>query len=300
MKSNITFSGGVHPDGSKNITKDLSVKNLEAGDVIVLPLSQHIGNPAKAIVKTGDSVQRGQLIAQQEGFISSNIHSSVSGKIVGVKKYEHPVLGKTNAIVIENDHKKDTVEPFQTKPLEKLSSEDIVEIIKKAGIVGLGGAAFPSYVKAGIKEGTTIDSLLINGVECEPFLTCDYRIMIENTKELVQGIQILNKAIKADKVYIAVEDNKPVAIQKLKGLLYDKGITNIEVKALQTKYPQGGEKQIIKAVLDREVPPVKLPLEVGCVVQNVGTCVAIYCCYKRVTFNRKNYHHYRKMCKKAW
>ena len=275
MSKGLTFCGGVHPACNKEYTKDKIIREIQAPDQVIIPVLQHIGNPAKPVVKIGDEVLMGQLIAQADGFISSNIYSSVSGKVSAIKKLEHPVVGKFSAIVIDNDKQEKAAEPINTKSIDELSPEEVVELIKKAGIVGMGGASFPTFVKAMVKD-KNIDTLLINAVECEPYLTCDYRIMIEKTDQTIKGILALNKAIGAKDIYIGIENNKPLAIDRISDYIKEKGITNIKVVSLATKYPQGGEKQLIKAVLNKEVPPTKLPLDVGCVVQNVGTAYAIY------------------------
>ena len=276
----MTFKGGVHPPEHKEITVDKKIKKVEAPDIIVLPLTQHIGAPNEPLVKVGDQVKVGQKIAEARAFVSAPVHSSVSGKVKSIEKYFHPVIGKSQAIIIENDKKYETIEFKKIDNVDTLKKEEIVSIIKDSGLVGLGGATFPTHVKLSVPEGKTIDTLVINGAECEPYLTCDHRIMIEKTEEVLKGINIASRALGVKNVFLAIEENKLSAVftvEKVLQKLNKKfGNTPIKVIVLETKYPQGGEKQLIKAILKREVPPGKLPLDVGVVVQNVGTCFAIY------------------------
>ena len=269
-----TFRGGVHPESFKALTKDKSIASLALPKNVAIPLLQNTGRPADPIVKSGDTVLKGQLIGESISFISSKVHASLSGKVTAVGEVINPIYGKSNCVFIESDGR-DLPHPSLrgiTSP-ESLSREKIVEIIKNAGIVGLGGAAFPTHVKLlGIKEDKNY-SLIINGAECEPFLTCDQRLMVENSEEILKGIRLLAKASNAKDVHIAIENNKPKAIRAMKKAAVGSGY---RIVTLKTKYPQGGEKQLIKAILGREVPPEKLPLDVDCIVQNVGTAFAAY------------------------
>jgi electron transport complex protein RnfC len=272
-----TFAlGGVHPEENK-ISSNAAIEVLPVPKQVVVPLGQNLGAPSKPIVKKGDKVKTGQLIAEAGGFISANIHSPVSGIVLKIDTaidstgYKRPCV----FINVEGDEWEEQID--RSDKLEtniKLSPAEIVEKVKASGIVGLGGATFPTSVKLMPPPGKTADYLVINGVECEPYLTSDHRVMLEKGQEIMVGIQILMKALQVSKAVIGIENNKKDAINHLTELA--KSYTGIEVVPLKVQYPQGGEKQLIKAVLDREVPSGKLPIEVGCVVQNVGTALAVY------------------------
>ena len=243
----------------------------------IIPLAQHIGAPANAVVQKGDKVKVGQLIGEANGFVSANIHSSVSGTVskvdlaVDVAGFKKPAV----FIDVEGDEWLETIDRTDTLVEEiKDDAKTIVGKIKDAGIVGMGGATFPAHVKLAIPEGKKADFLIINGVECEPYLTADHRLMLEKSAELIVGVKILMKAIGVEKAYIGIEANKPDAISKLTELCQKE--QGIEVVPLKLKYPQGGEKQLINAVSGREVPSGKLPIDAGAVVQNVGTAFAVY------------------------
>lgn len=242
---------------------------------MVYPLSQHIGAPAKAIVKVGDEVLVGQKIAEAGGFISAVVVSSVSGK---VKKIEPRVTAggaKSISIVIENDGQYTAVEGLgEDRDVTKLSKQEIRDIVREAGIVGLGGAGFPTNVKLTPKDESKIDYIIVNGAECEPYLTCDYRMMIEEPERLIGGIKVMLQLFENAKAVIGVENNKPKAIEKLRALVKDE--PKISVEALRTKYPQGGERSLIYAVTGREINSSMLPADAGCVVDNVNTVMAIY------------------------
>lgn len=277
MQKLFTFhKGGIHPDEMK----------LAAGSpVMVLPpprqafiiLSQSMGAPSAPVVQKGDVVKVGQILARGEAFISSNIHSSVSGKISKIDEVYDVSGYRKLAIVIdvENDEWLPEIDRTETIIREcAYSSEEIIQIIKDKGIVGLGGATFPTHIKYMIPSGKKAEFLIINGVECEPALTADHRLMLEKGYEILIGTEILMKALKVNKAYIGVENNKPDAIENLRKLVKD--FKGIEICALKVKYPQGAEKQLIKAITGREVPSGKLPIDVGCVVNNVGTAFAVY------------------------
>ena len=242
---------------------------------MVYPLSQHIGAPAKAIVKVGDEVLVGQKIAEAGGFISAVVVSSVSGK---VKKIEPRVTAggaKSISIVIENDGQYTAVEGLgENRDATKLSKQEIRDIVREAGIVGLGGAGFPTNVKLTPKDESKIDYIIVNGAECEPYLTCDYRMMIEEPERLIGGLKVMLQLFENAKAVIGVENNKPKAIEKLRALVKDE--PKISVEALRTKYPQGGERSLIYAVTGREINSSMLPADAGCVVDNVNTVMAIY------------------------
>lgn len=268
--------GGVHPPENK-FSADKTIEALPLPEQVVIPISQHIGAPAAAVVAKGDKVVVGQVIAKAAGFVSANIHSSVSGTVASLD----PVLDSTGykkpAITITVEGDEWLAEIDRSPDLKKdisLSAEEIVAKVNEAGIVGLGGATFPSHVKLSVPKGKKADVLIINGVECEPYLTSDHRLMLEKADELMVGISILKKALGVERALIGVENNKRDAIAHLKQV--SAGYAGTEVHALKVKYPQGGEKQLIKALINREVPSGSLPIEVGTVVHNVGTAFAVY------------------------
>ena len=268
--------GGVHPEANK-LSAAKAIVDAQLPKVAIIPLAQHIGAPANAVVQKGDKVKVGQLIGEANGFVSANIHSSVSGTVskvdlaVDVAGFKKPAV----FIDVEGDEWLETIDRTDTLIEEiKDDAKTIVGKIKDAGIVGMGGATFPAHVKLAIPEGKKADFLIINGVECEPYLTADHRLMLEKSRELIVGVKILMKAIGVEKAYIGIEANKPDAISKLTDLCAKE--QGIEVVPLKLKYPQGGEKQLINAVSGREVPSGKLPIDAGAVVQNVGTAFAVY------------------------
>ncbi len=272
-----TFSiGGVHPPENKISTK-AAITELPLPKTVVIPLGQHLGAPSKPLVSKGDEIKVGQLIAESSGFISANIHSSVSGKVVKIDKALDASGYKRDAIFVnvEGDEWVDTIDKSKDLNKEiKLDSKQLIDKIAESGIVGLGGATFPSHVKTMIPNGRTAEYLIINGVECEPYLTADHILMLEKTEELIVGIQIIMKALNVSKAIIGIENNKPDAISKLTDAT--NSIESIKVQALKVQYPQGGEKQLINATTGREVPSGKLPIDIGAVVFNVGTVYAIY------------------------
>lgn len=271
--SSKTFKGGVHPAEYKELSENCEFEIMPNPKQVVLPLSQHIGKPSNPLVKKGDDVKAGQIIAEANGFISVPIYSSVSGKVKKISTKITPSGFPKDSIVIEAADSNE-IELQPPLNIDTVSSQEIQERVKWAGIVGQGGAAFPTYVKITPQPNQKIDAVILNGCECEPYLTRDFRFMIERTEEVIEGLKLIMKSLGVGKGYIGIEDNKPEAINKLKKAVanYD----NIEVEALETKYPQGAEKMLIKAILDREVPPGKLPLDVGAVIQNIGTALAVY------------------------
>ena len=266
------YYGGLHPSENKELAEHLPLVRFPEPETVCIPLSQHFGAPAEPVVAVGDEVKVGTLIGKAGGFISSNVHSSVSGTVLAVEPRQHSNVGEVLSVVIKND-KQGTVDPAVTpnKPLAKLTKEEIVEIVKDAGITGMGGAGFPAYVK--LMPQKPVDTVLINGCECEPYLTADHRVMLEYADDVIFGLQAMMKAVDAETGYLVVEDNKPDAIE----LLTEKveSIDNIEVKVVRTKYPQGAEKMLIKNVMGRKVPSGGLPADVGCVVGNASTAKAI-------------------------
>ncbi|MCI6277173.1 MAG: electron transport complex subunit RsxC [Clostridium sp.] len=270
----LTFKKGVHPPHGKHLTEKKPIEEyLPKGD-LVFPLSQHIGAPCTALVKKGDRVLVGQKIGEAGGFVSAPIYSSVSGTVKNVEPRMTSMGTKAMSIIVENDNLYEAVEKAEERDYEKLSNDEIVSIIKEAGIVGMGGATFPTHVKLTPPKDKTIDSIIVNAAECEPYLTCDHRLMLEDGQKIVEGLKIILKLFPEAKGYIGIENNKPDAIEAMTKLTANE--SRIEVKALKTKYPQGAEKQLIYAVTKREVPSGKLPADVSCIVQNVGTVYQIY------------------------
>jgi len=272
-----TFAkGGVHPAECK-FSEDSAIVSLPLPKSVSIPISQHIGAPSKAIVAKGDKVKVGDKIAESSGFVSANIHSSVSGTVNKIDDVLDSTGYKRPCIIIdvEGDEWNETID--RSTDLKKeisLTDKEIIAKINASGIVGLGGATFPSHVKLSIPDGKKINVVIINGVECEPYLTSDHRLMIEKADEMLVGVQILMKALSVNRALIGIENNKPDAIAHLSALV--KNYPGIEVHPLKVKYPQGGEKQLIKALINREVPSGGLPLDVGAVVHNVGTAFAVY------------------------
>ena len=267
--------GGVHPSPNK-LSSGAAIEEFALPEVVTVPLSQHIGAPAKAVVAKGDKVLTGQLIAEAGGFVSSNIHSPVSGTVTAVDLAVNGQGLRQPAITIkvEGDEWEPSIDRSKTLVREcTLSPAESIEKVKAAGIVGMGGATFPTHVKLSVPPGKSAEFLIINGVECEPYLTSDHRVMLERGEELLAGVQILARALGVKKSYIGIENNKPDAIAHLTKLAAGSGV---EVVPLKVQYPQGGEKQLIAAVTGREVPSGGLPIDVGAVVQNASTAVAVY------------------------
>ncbi|MBF8435952.1 electron transport complex subunit RsxC [Halanaerobiaceae bacterium Z-7014] len=271
----LTFKQGIHPSYNKKKTKNKEIVDAERPDTIFIPLQQHIGAPLKPLVERGDQVDRGQKIADTDSFVAAPVHSSVSGVVKGIEKVNDSGGGRVEAIKIEvsEEDTNNFMEPLTAKP-ENINPDDIRERVREAGIAGMGGAMFPTHVKLAVPDGKKVEYVVLNGAECEPYLTIDHRMMIEKAKEIVEGLKLLMRATGAPKGLIGIEDNKPDAIRTLKSLVADE--TNIEVKETETKYPQGGEKMLIKALLNREVPVGGLPLDVGVVVNNTSTAAAVY------------------------
>jgi electron transport complex protein RnfC len=269
-----TFKGGIHPPDKKELAANSLIIDAKAPKIIVIPLSQHIGAPCNAVVSIGQEVKKGQVVGEPAGFVSSPVHASVSGKVVAIGEFPNAMGRMIASVVIENDGKEEWTALKDNPDYKSLSPEELKEKVKAAGIVGMGGAAFPTVVKLSPPKEKTIDAVLINGAECEPYLTADYRLMLEKPKEVIEGLKILMKILGVQKGYIGIEDNKPEAIVAM--TKEASGEAGIAVITCHVKYPQGAEKMLIKAVLGREVPPRALPMDVGVVVQNVGTALAIY------------------------
>lgn len=270
----LTFNGGIHPYDGKDLTREFSIVDILPKAELVYPLSQHIGAPATPIVNKGDRVLRGQKIAEATGFVSAPIHSSVSGTVKAIEPRRVVTGDMVMSIVIENDEQYEEVIYESCDNLEDLSNEQIIAKVKEAGVVGMGGAGFPTFIKLSPKNPKKIDYVIANCAECEPYLTSDYRRMIEEPEKLVEGMKIMLRLFENAQGILAVEDNKPDCIEILKNLTKDE--TRITVKELKTKYPQGSERQLIYASCGRRLNSEKLPSDVGCIVDNVDTIVAIY------------------------
>ena len=269
----LTFKGGIHPPYRKEYTEKKALERAKSPKVVYIPLKQHIGASATPIVKVGDEVKLGQKIGEKQGFVSSNVHSSVSGKVIGIEEHELPG-GRGLCIVVENDFKEELHESVKPKGnLENLSKEDIISIITEAGIVGMGGGTFPTHIKTSPPSDKQIDAVILNGAECEPYLTADHRLMLENPEDVVFGLKILMKALNVSKGYIGIEVNKLDALECIKKEAQK--YSDIQVIPLKVKYPQGAEKQLIYACTGKEVPSGGLPMDVGVVVNNVATAAQI-------------------------
>lgn len=270
----LTFKHGVHPDEKKELAKDKPIKQIKAGKILSYPISQHLGKPAKPNVNVGDSVRVGQIIADADGPISANVLSTVSGTVKSIEERLTVVGAKVQSIIIENDEKYETIEGFgKERDIDSLTTEEVIKIIKDAGIVGLGGASFPTHVKLSPKDPTKIDYVLVNGAECEPYLTSDYRLMLEETDMIVIGLRCMLKAFPNAKGMICIEDNKLDAYEKVKKAA--EGVENIEVALMKTKYPQGGERELIYAATGRKINVKMLPADAGVVVDNLDTVVCV-------------------------
>ncbi|MGE4267559.1 MAG: electron transport complex subunit RsxC [Deferribacterales bacterium] len=272
------FKGGVHPDYNKSLTSGKPTETLpvKAGDKYYLPLSQHIGAPAKPVVVKNQQVKTGELVAEAGGFISAAIHSPVNGKVTSISHVIHPMAGRMEGVIIEADETNDEYEPISDEGTFQ-------QIVQRAGITGMGGATFPTHVK--LSPPKEVDTLLINGAECEPYLTCDHRMMLEQTLKVIKGAVLIKEKLNIRNLIIGIEKNKPDAVQLFKRYEKEYGF---ELIPLYVKYPQGGEKQLIKACVNRVVPEGKLPVEVGVIVHNVGTAAAVYAAYydKKPLFER--------------
>ena len=273
--SEATFRGGVHPYEGKELSKDLPIKTVMPKGDMVFPMSQHIGAPATPVVQKGDKVLVGQKIGEASGFISANICSSVSGTVKAVEPRMLLNGAKATCVIVENDGEYTGIEGLgEDRDYTKLSNDEIRNIVKEAGIVGMGGAGFPTNVKLTPKEPDKIDYILVNGAECEPYLTSDYRQMLECPEEIIGGLKVILKLFDKAKGVIGIEDNKPDAIEKMKQAA--QGESRIEVMPLKTKYPQGGERTLISAITGRKIYSAKLPADAGCIVDNISTVIAIY------------------------
>jgi electron transport complex protein RnfC len=267
------FKGGIHPKTEKASSRKV-IEDAILPSKVIIPIHQHIGTPARPIVEVGDQVKKGQKIAEATGFVSANIHSSISGKVTSIGRNLYPALGRSSiAVVIESDGKDEWVEGIESHDPDLLIDQQILETIMEAGIVGMGGATFPAHVKLTIPEGKNIETILLNGAECEPYVTADHALMLDEPEKIVDGLKIIMRITKVKNAFIGIEENKPDAINSLsKTILNEK---NIEVVPLKVKYPQGWENMLIKAILNKEVPSSKLPLDFGIIVSNVSTANTI-------------------------
>ncbi|MEO5357310.1 MAG: electron transport complex subunit RsxC [Nitrospirae bacterium YQR-1] len=268
--------GGIHPPERKELVAASAIEEMKSPQKVIIPLSQHIGAPCKASVEVGQEVKAGQVIGAPEGFVSAAVHSSIGGKVAAFESVLMPIGRMVPAIVVERpaNRQDEAWHPAQDdKDYLKRSPDELKSRIKAAGIVGMGGATFPTHVKISPPKEKPIDAVIINGAECEPYLCADHRVMLESPEPVIEGLKILMTVLGVSKGYVGIEANKPDAVERM--LEAAKG-ANIEVRTLQIKYPQGAEKMLIKSILDREVPAGGLPMDVGVVVQNVGTAYAIY------------------------
>lgn len=271
--SHLTFNGGIHTYEGKELSKDKPIREyLPKGDM-VYPVSQHIGAPAKVIVNVGDHVLAGQMIAEAGGFVSAPVYSTISGTVKKIEEHRVPVGNMVLSVVVENDEKYESVEFSQPKSLEELTHEEIIELVKKAGVVGMGGAGFPTHVKLSPKEPDKIDYIIANCAECEPYLTSDYRRMIEEPQKLIDGMRVILKLFPNARGVFAIEDNKLDCVEIISNLV--KNEDRMSVAILKTKYPQGAERQIIYAVTKRAINSKMLPADAGCIVNNVDSICAI-------------------------
>lgn len=269
-----TFRGGVHPQEWKELSRDVPLRTYEAKGDMVFILGQHIGKPSKAIVKKNDPVLVGQIIAETDGFVSSNIACSCSGKVKALEKRRNVAGAMMDCIVVENDGQYTPIADWSKREdLSRISNEEILNRIKAAGIIGLGGAGFPTHVKLSPKDPDAIKYIIVNGAECEPYLTCNDQMMRSKADEIVEGVEILLQLFQSAVGVICIENNKPEAIAAMEKAV--QGKNNISVRGLKTKYPQGGERSLIQVVAGIDYPITKLPADAGCIVENVGTVYAI-------------------------
>jgi len=274
MKKKTFRSGGIHPPEFKELTEHLALETMPIPERILVPVSQSLGKPAKVLVKKGSDVKTGTLLAEADGYISVPVHSSVTGKVTGIVR-ETSGNGSLQDVVQIQPSAEQEPDYYPSLDPESASTDALLERIRMAGIVGQGGAAFPTHVKLNPPKDKKIDSLLINACECEPYLTRDYRLILDRTPELIGGIRIVTRILNLRKSIIGIEDNKPEAIRRLRQAVADTQ-SDMDVVTLKTKYPQGGEKMLVKAALNREVPQGKLPMDAGAIVLNVGTAISIH------------------------
>jgi electron transport complex protein RnfC len=269
-----TFRGGIHPPGKKKLSGQKSITPLKPPERVVIPFSQHLGAPCTSLVSVNQEVKKGEKIGEAGGFVSAPVHASVSGKVVAVGEFPNVMGRMIPAAVIENNMHEEWTILKDDPDYMALSPEVLREKIKEAGIVGMGGAAFPTVVKLSPPKEKLVDTVILNGSECEPYLTGDYRLMIERPAEIIEGLRIIMKTLRVERGFVGIEDNKPDAVRSMQQAA--EGYGNIEVRELQTKYPEGAEKMLIKVLTGRAVPPRALPMDVRVVVQNISTSFAIF------------------------
>lgn len=275
MKASATFSGGVHPAGNKELTSHKPTVSAAIPKRVIIPLSQHIGAPTKPLVVIGQEVRKGEKIGESGGFVSAPVHSSVSGRVTAIGNFPHIMGMDMASVVIESDGKDEWVAGMkETTDYQMLSPDELKKMVSDAGIVGMGGATFPTHVKLSPPKEKPIDVVILNGAECEPYLTSDHRLMLEKPTEIIEGLKILMRILNVKKGYVGIEANKPDAVEAMKKAAA--GSPEVEVWPVQVKYPQGAEKMLIKAIAGRTVPAGGLPMDIGVVVQNVGTAAAIH------------------------
>jgi len=268
-----SFLGGIHPNGNKKYTEEMAIETMPLPSRVIIPMRQHIGAPCTPVVQVGDVVKKGQILARSDSFVSSPIHASISGKVTAIQSAPHTSGIDCTSVIIESDGADEWEEGLLCeRDYKNLTKAEIMDIIKAAGIVGMGGATFPTHIKLSPGEDKKIDTFILNAAECEPYLTADYRMMLEYQERIVTGVLIAMKVLGVEKAIIGIEDNKPEAVKSMQQAFSQ---TAVKVAALPTKYPQGAEKMLIKVLTGREVPQGMLPGDVGVVVQNVGTVVAI-------------------------
>lgn len=270
----LTFSGGIHPAGNKSRTAEKPLVKLDPPELLYFPLGQHIGAPLTPTVKIGDTVKRMEKIADTDKFMSAPLHASVSGKVKDIGLYLNHTNTKVPTIVIENDGQDTEAEPLTQKNPEDMSPQEMLSVIREAGLVGMGGAAFPTHVKLSPPPDKTITHLIINGAECEPYLTSDRRVMLEMTEDVFGGMKYLMQLLNLQECFVGIEDNAKEAIVKMEERA--KTASGVHIMTLKQKYPQGSEKQLIKAITGKEVPMGGLPMDVGCIVMNIGTVAEVY------------------------
>ena len=270
-----TFPGGVHPYEGKKFTEKKQIEVLPSPQKVFIPLQQHIGAPTTPLVEKGQEVKAGEKIGEVNGFVSTPVHASIAGKVTGIEDIDHPVSGRGQAIVIEKGETEQWVDSIKLdEKYLNLSAKEMRDRIKEAGLAGMGGATFPTHVKLSPPPDKKIDVLILNGIECEPYLTADHRLMLEYPGDIVKGMRIMMKILGVKRGIIGIESNKPDAVKVMLDAIKDE--EGMEVNVFPVKYPQGAEKQLIKAALNREVPSGGLPMDVGVIVQNVGTSKAVY------------------------
>lgn len=270
-----TFKGGVHPDDAKSLSSSSAIIEQPVPSIVIIPVRQHIGGPAKVVVEKGQSVKKGQVVAEAGGFVSVPMHASISGTVKEIEPRLSPAGMKVMSVIIGGDGADEWAEGLNTRrDISAMTPDGMREAVRAGGLVGLGGAAFPTHVKLSPPKDKPIDVLILNGVECEPFSTCDHRLMLEHPGDIIEGMKILMKILGCTTAFIGIERNKPDAVKVMRDAV--KELKNVKVIDLKVKYPQGGEKQLIYAITKRKVPAGGLPMDVGCVVQNVGTAAAVY------------------------